>query len=347
MKKLSPLSSKFFPQLLLGATIASGAGMAAFFNPNLPFESYQSMRHEGVSSFFRAFHQVGATFLFLIAYYHMGKGLLSCSYRGCGKGRWLFGLGLFWILMGLGFTGFVLPSGQMSFWSANVILNLLAVLPLGEATASFLRDAEDNPHILRLFVLHGLLALLFAGLFFFYRKNRTPQDEAPRKRLWVLAVFLFAVFAATLWPDLLGDPENNLPADPFQTPEHLKPEWFFLPFYGILRSVTGGIAFGDHILLSASSAGALLMFGAAVMPVTPLWLESAKLRTPKWGAILLILDWLALAALGALPPDYFPEGLGQAATSYYYFYFLVFVPLSSRLDLKRWRRKAVQSSAGK
>jgi ubiquinol-cytochrome c reductase cytochrome b subunit len=253
-------------------------------------------------------------------------------------------------MMATAFMGYVLPWGQMSFWGATVITNLFSAIPwVGDHIVTWLWGgfAVDNPTLNRFFSLHYLLPFVIVGVVGLHvvalhvhgSNNPTgidpkgPQDTLPfhpyytMKDGFGLTVFLtiFALFVFFA-PNFFGESVNYVVANPLSTPEHIVPEWYFLPFYAILRSVPNKLI------------GVLAMFAAiGVLFLLP-WLDRAKVRSGTFRPIFkvtfwfLIVDVLVLGYVGANPPEGFLLWLGPIATLYYFFHFVILLPLLSKIE---------------
>jgi ubiquinol-cytochrome c reductase cytochrome b subunit len=244
----------------------------------------------------------------------------------------------------------------MSFWGATVITNLFSAIPVvGNAIVTWLWGgfSVDNPTLNRFFSLHYLLPFVIVGVVMLHLialhqhgsnnplgiDRKGPQDSIPFhpyytvKDMFGLAVFLiiFAVFVFYL-PNALGDPLNYLPANPLQKPSEIVPEWYFLPFYAILRSVP------NILFIPAKLAGVLCMFGSIFVLFVLPWLDTSRVRSArfrpvyKWVFWLLVIDVLALGYVGAHRPEGFYLILGRIATLYYFFHFIVLFPVIGWLE---------------
>ncbi len=260
-------------------------------------------------------------------------------------------------MMATALWGYVLPWGQMSFWAATVITNFFSAIPLvGEGLMVFLRGAfaVDNATLNRFFSLHYLLPFMIAGVVGLHiwalhvpgNNNptgvevKTKSDTVPfhpyltMKDLFAIVVFMipfawFVFFA----PDILGHPDNYIPADPQVTPAHIVPEWYFLPFYAILRAVDFNIGPIDSKL-----GGVIAMFGSiAIWFVVP-WLDRSKVRSGafrpmfKWFYWIWVVNFIGLTYLGAQPAEGVYVILSKTATFYYFAYFLIILPFLPRIE---------------
>jgi quinol-cytochrome oxidoreductase complex cytochrome b subunit len=229
----------------------------------LAFDSVEHiMRNVNYGWLMRYMHAVGASMFFMVTYVHIFRGLYFGSYKRPRELLWFIGIIILVIMMATAFIGYVLPWGQMSFWGATVITNLFSAFPLvGEAIVTWLWGgfSVDNPTLNRFFALHFLLPFVLVGVVMLHlmalhqhgSNNPTgidvkgPQDQIPfhpyytSKDFFGFGVF-FLVFAAFVFfaPNYLGHADNYIQADPLVTPAHIVPEWYFLPFYAILRAIT-------------------------------------------------------------------------------------------------------------
>ena len=261
---------------------------------------------------------------FIVVYIHMFRGLYYGSYKAPRELLWMLGVVILLLMMATAFMGYVLPWGQMSFWGATVITNLFSAIPfVGNAIVTWLWGgfSVDNPTLNRFFSLHYLLPfVIFAVVFLhilalhqFGSNNPvgidlTKKDKIPFhpyytiKDLFGLSIFLiifgFFVFYA---PNFLGHPDNYIPANPLSTPAHIVPEWYFLPYYAILRSTVyeqlfAPLAFLAWFGISAKLAGVLAMFGSIFVLFFLPWLDTSKVRSAafrpiyKWFLALLVVD---------------------------------------------------------
>jgi quinol-cytochrome oxidoreductase complex cytochrome b subunit len=351
--------------MCLGIQIATGVVLAMHYVPNgtMAFNSVEHiMRDVNHGWMIRDIHANGASMFFLAVYIHMLRGVYYGSYKAPREILWLLGCVIYLLMMATGFMGYVLPWGQMSYYGAVVITNLVGALPIvGKAITTWLWGgfAVDSPTLNRFFSLHYLLPFMIAGVVVLHiwalhvPGNGNPtgvnvkskQDTVPFHPYYtvkdgfamVVFLILFATFVFFM-PDALGHPDNFVPANPLQTPAHIVPEWYFLPFYAILRAVPDKLT------------GVLMMFGAiAVMFVLP-WLDTSKVRSMRYRPtarlyfLIFIVVALGLGFCGANPPDQrvIPADIGfnlgdanlnsfvwlsRFLTAYYFIYFLVITPL--------------------
>jgi quinol-cytochrome oxidoreductase complex cytochrome b subunit len=351
---------------MLVVMIATGIFLAMQYTPHVDFafDSVERiMRDVNWGWLMRYIHMNGASFFFIVTYIHIFRGLYYGSYKYPRELLWMLGVVILLLMMATAFMGYVLPWGQMSFWGATVITNLFSAIPIvGNDIVTWLWGgfAVGNPTLNRFYSLHYLLPFLIVGVVVLHLAalhqhgsnnplgidRKGPQDSIPFhpyytiKDMFGMGVFLI-VYAAFIFfmPNALGDPANYIPANPLQTPPEIVPEWYFLPFYAILRSVP------DIWLLvltvPAKLAGVLCMFGSiGVLFVLP-WLDTSPVRSSrfrpiyKWLFWLLVIDAFVLGYVGAHRPEGFYVLLGRAGTLYYFFHFLILLPVLGKLERPR------------
>jgi quinol-cytochrome oxidoreductase complex cytochrome b subunit len=340
--------------------IVTGIVLAMHYTPHVDyaFASVEHiMRDVNFGWLLRYAHANGASMFFIVVYIHIFRGLYYGSYKTPRELLWMLGVVILLLMMATAFMGYVLPWGQMSFWGATVITNLFSAIPVvGEGIVTWLWGgfAVDNPTLNRFYSLHYLLPFVIVGVIILHVlalhqfgsnnplgiDRKSPKDSIPFhpyytiKDLFGLGMFLivFAVFVF-YYPNVLGHPDNYIEANPLSTPAHIVPEWYFLPFYAILRAITFDILF-----IPAKLGGVILMFGSiAVLFVLP-WLDSSPVRSArfrplyKWFFWVLLADCFLLGYLGSQPPEGVFVILAQLGTLYYFFHFLVLLPLLGKLE---------------
>jgi ubiquinol-cytochrome c reductase cytochrome b subunit len=289
------------------------------------------MRDVNYGWLIRYIHMNGSSFFFIVVYIHIFRGLYYGSYKSPREILWILGVAILLCMMAAAFMGYVLPWGQLSFWAAKVITNVFSVIPwVGESIVIWLWGGftVDNPTLNRFFSLHYLLpfvivALVVLHLWALHRFGsnnplgidaKGPQDKIP---------FCAAVFFA---PNLLGETVNYVEANPLSTPEHIIPEWYFLPYYAILRSIP------DKLL------GVIAMFASILVLFILPWLDRSPVKSAKFRPLykqffwVLVIDCLVLGWVGANPPEGLALILGRVGTAYYFFHFLILIPLLGTIE---------------
>ena len=295
----------------------------------------------------RAVHANGASFFFICIYFHIGRGMYYGSFHYFET--WMTGIALLFLVMAAAFLGYVLPWGQMSFWGATVITNLVSAVPyIGNDVVQWLWGgfAVDNPTLTRFFTFHFLIPFLVAGLtiihllFLHQRGSNNPLginanlDKLPfhpyftiKDTVGFIVLIFFLVTLSLTRPYLLGDPDNFIPANPLVTPAHIQPEWYFLFAYAILRSIPNKL--GGVVALVSS----ILILVSLPFTFKPKFrgLEFYSVAQPlfwSWVSVFLLLTWI-----GARPVEDPYIFLGQILTCAYFSYF-VFTPIVINLNDK-------------
>ncbi|QQP90470.1 cytochrome b N-terminal domain-containing protein [Skermanella sp. TT6] len=336
--------------------IVSGITLAMSYTPHTAY-AFQSveriMRDVNSGWLIRYIHMNGASMFFIAVFIHIFRGLYFGSYKAPREILWMLGVVILLLMMATAFMGYVLPWGQMSFWGATVITNLFSAFPIiGDHIVTWLWGgfSVDNPTLNRFFALHYLLPFVLLGVVFLHvaavhvhgSNNpvgidiKGPQDSLPFhpyftiKDTFGLSIFLL-VFAGFVFfaPNFMGHPDNYIPANPLVTPAHIVPEWYFLPFYAILRAVPDKLG------------GVLAMFGAiAVLFFLP-WLDTSKVRSSNYRPIyrqffwVLVVACLVLGYAGAMPAEGIWLTLARVASIYYFAHFLIILPLLGKLERPR------------
>jgi quinol-cytochrome oxidoreductase complex cytochrome b subunit len=355
--------------IVLMLQIVTGIVLVMQYTPAtvMAFDSVERiMRDVNYGWLLRYAHANGASMFFVILYIHMLKALYYGSYKMPRELLWMLGVVILLLSMATAFMGYVLPWGQMSFWGAQVITSLFGALPLvGDPIVTWLWGgfAVDNPTLNRFFSLHYLLPFVMVGVVFLHlialhvNGSNNPvgidlsaKDKIPFhpyytvKDIFGLAVFML-VFSYFVFfnPNVLGHPDNYIPANPLITPAHIVPEWYFLPFYAILRSTVYDSLFIvlyplSYIGITEKLMGVIAMFGSiAVLFVVP-WLDPSRVRSAsfrpiyRWVFWLLVIDGIILGWVGGQPVTPTVVLIGQLATLYYFAHFLVILPLLGRFE---------------
>ena len=318
---------------------------------SLAFDSVERiMRDVNYGWLIRYLHMNGASMFFILVYVHIFRNMYYGSYKAPREVLWWVGILIFLAMMATAFMGYVLPWGQMSFWGATVITNLFSAFPVvGQHIVTLLWGgfAVDNPTLNRFFSLHYLLPFVIVGLVVVHVwalhtvKSNNPlgvemkgeADSIPFhpyytiKDLFGIGLFLMFFLGFVFWaPNFFGEPDNYIPANPMVTPPHIVPEWYFLPFYAILRAVP------DKLL------GVLAMFAAIIVLFFLPWLDSSKVRSAKFRPIYRQFFWLFFANciflgyLGGKPAEGWYVPASQIATVYYFAHFLILLPLLGKVE---------------
>tara|TARA_R110002124_G_scaffold114535_46_gene269670 strand:+ start:5842 stop:7092 length:1251 start_codon:yes stop_codon:yes gene_type:complete len=349
--------------MCLGIQIVTGVILAMHYTPNiaLAFDSVEHIRRDvNGGRMIQAFHAVGASMFFAAVYIHIFRGMYFGSYKAPREILWILGVLIFVLMMATAFMGYVLPWGQMSGWAATVITNIFAAIPVvGTPILELLRGgfSVGNPTLNRFFSLHYLLPFVIAAVVALHiwalhvPGNNNPvgvdvkdsRDTLPfhpyytMKDAFGMVLFLipfawFAFFA----PDILGHPDNYIQFNSQVTPAHIVPEWYFLPFYAILRAIDFNLLFIDSKLLG------VIFFGGSIVILFLLpWLDTAKVRSGnfrpmfKWFYWLFVINFIGLTYLGAQPAEGIYVLLSKICTAYYFIHFIVILPVLSRIEKPR------------
>ncbi len=339
--------------VMLVLMIVTGIVLATNYTPHvtMAFDSVERIMRDVPSGWLmRYMHMTGASFFFAAVYVHIFRGLYYGSYKAPRELLWILGVVILLLMMATGFMGYVLPWGQMSFWGATVITNLFSAIPVvGDSIVTWLWGgfAVDNPTLNRFFALHYLLpfiivavvALHVVALHVHGSNNplgidpKGPQDTVPFHPYYTMKdgfgvicfLIVYAIFVF-FYPNALGEAVNYVPANPLVTPNEIVPEWYLLPFYAILRAVPDKLG------------GVLCMFGAiAVLFVVP-WLDTSRVRSCafrpiyKWFVFVLLIDVIVLGICGAHPPEGWYVPASRVGTIYYFFHFLVLLPVLGKIE---------------
>ncbi|MEJ6393452.1 cytochrome b N-terminal domain-containing protein [Gymnodinialimonas sp. 2305UL16-5] len=352
--------------------IITGVLLVMHYTPHvdLAFASVEHiMRNVNGGWAIRYIHQNGASLFFIAVYLHIFRGLYYGSYKAPREVTWIIGMLIYVLMMGTAFMGYVLPWGQMSFWGATVITGLFGAIPfIGDGIQTWLLGgpAVDNATLNRFLSLHYLLPFIILGLVIVHvwafhttgnnnptgvEVRRTSKKEAEAdtlpfwpyfviKDLFALAVILVIFFAIVgFMPNYLGHPDNYIEANPLATPAHIVPEWYFLPFYAILRAfdtevwlviavdfLTGGI-------VDAKFFGVIAMFGAILVMALAPWLDTSSVRSGRYRPMfkmwfwVFVVNFVVLTWVGARPAEGIYPYIALLGSTYWFAYFLVILPL--------------------
>ena len=353
--------------VLLVILMASGIFLAMEYNPDSTkaFDSVERiMRDVNYGWLIRSIHVNGGSIFFLVVYIHLFRGMYYGSYKSPRELLWWLGVIILVLMMATAFMGYLLPWGQMSFWAATVITKLFEAIPwFGESIMQWLRGgyAVDNATLTRFFSLHFLLPFVIVAVVMLHlvalhttKSNnpigidpKGPQDTIPFHPYYTvkdyygmgIMLIVFAVFVFFA-PHFFAVTANFEPANPMMTPLEVVPEWYFLPFYTILRAVPDNFI-GDWIgfvLIDAKRAG-VIAFAASIMIFFALpFLDTSPVRSSrfrpiyKWFFWIFVLNCVVLTWLGAKPPEGNYKVIGQITTAWYFIHFLVILPVLGKLE---------------
>jgi ubiquinol-cytochrome c reductase cytochrome b subunit len=357
--------------LALVLQIVTGVILAMHYRPEetVAFQSVEHiMRNVNHGWFLRYAHANGASFFFIAIYIHMGRNLYYGSYKAPREMVFLLGLVIFLLAMATAFMGYVLPWGQMSFWGAQVITGLLGAIPfVGESIQTWLLGgyAPGGPTLNRFLSLHYLLPFVIMGVVILHIwalhipgsgnptgvDVKSPQDTVPfhpyytAKDGFGVGIY-FILFSIMLFflPNYLGHPDNYIPANPLSTPAHITPEWYFWPFYAILR------AFTVDFILEAKLWGVIAMFAAILVLFLLPWLDTSPVRSANYRPMYRMFFYIWLGAVfvlgwcgGAVAEEPYLM-ISQIATAYYFAFFLIIVPVLSKIEKTRPLPNSISSA---
>lgn len=331
----------------------SGIFLAMHYTPHidLAFSSVEHiMRDVNYGWLIRYIHANGASMFFIVVYCHIFRGLYYGSYMQPRQFLWCSGVLILILMMATAFMGYVLPWGQMSFWGATVITSLVTAVPVvGQTIVEWLwgNFTVNNATLNRFFSLHFFLPFIIAGVTIIHlallhkdgSNNPLGVDSGVDKisfypyffvkDLYAFFVFIFVfAFFVYFYPNAMGHPDNYIPADPMQTPSHIVPEWYFPPFYAILRSIPNKIG------------GVVAMGGALIILFAIPFTNTSLVRSTTYRPIfkicywLFITDFIILTWVGQKPVRDVYVLLGQIATFYYFFFFIVLIPVVGLVETK-------------
>ena len=339
--------------VMLMAQLATGIVLAMHYTPHVDF-AFASVEHimrdVNYGWLLRYMHSNGASMFFVAVYVHIFRGMYYGSYKAPREVLWMIGVLIYLVMMATAFMGYVLPWGQMSFWGAKVITNLFSAIPFfGKAITTWLWGgfAVDNPTLNRFYSLHYLLPFVLAALVALHiwalhvPGNNNPtgvsvkgsQDTLPfhpyytMKDAFAVVVFLIAYMAfVSFAPNYMGHAINYAEANPLQTPPHIVPEWYYLPFYAILRAIPDKLG------------GVTAMFGSILILFVLPWLDTSRVRSGTYRPIFKQFFWvfvivcIGLGYLGSKPPEGAYVIWSRILTASYFAHFLVILPLIGLLE---------------
>jgi len=351
--------------VMLGVQIVTGIVLAMHYTPHvdMAFTSVEHiMRDVNYGWLLRYLHSNGASMFFVAVYIHMFRGLYYGSYKEPREVLWILGVIIYLLMMATGFLGYTLPWGQMSFWGATVITNFFSAIPIvGETVVTWLWGgyAVGNPTLQRFFSLHYLLPFVIVGVVVLHVwalhvvgqgnpagvEPKSGQDTvaftpyATLKDGFMVAVFcLFFAWFVFYIPNYLGHADNYIPANPGVTPTHIVPEWYYLPFYAILRAIPNKLA------------GVVAMFSSILVLAFLPWLDTSKVRSANYRPLYRIFFWLFVAVciglgwLGAKPAEGGYVTAARFLTAYYFIHFLIILPLLGLIETPRPLPQSISAS---
>ncbi|MDX2309222.1 MAG: cytochrome b/b6 [Hyphomicrobium sp.] len=353
----------------LVAQIVTGVVLAMHYLPSADhaFDSIEHIRRDvNYGWMIRSMHAVGASMFFLAVYIHIFRGLYYGSYKEPREVLWILGVFIFLAMMATAFLGYSLPWGQMSFWGVTVITNLFSALDgvvpgLGTAITQWLWGGYSVTGVTlnRFFSLHYLLPFVIFGLVILHiwalhvagQNNpdgiaiKSPSDSVPMYPYAVAkdAVGLFAFLILFAWfvfflPDYLGHADNYNPANPLVTPPHIVPEWYFLPFYAILRAIPSKLG------------GVIAMFAAVLILLFVPWLDWSRVKSAKYRPIFKMFFWffvftcVALGWLGSMPAEQPYVFWAQVFTFCYFAFFLLVLPIVGLIETPKPLPRSISES---
>jgi ubiquinol-cytochrome c reductase cytochrome b/c1 subunit len=333
---------------MLAAQIVTGIILVMHYTPHadLAFDSVEHiMRDVNYGWMLRYLHAIGASMFFIAVYIHMFRGLYYGSYKEPREVLWILGVIIYLLMMATGFLGYTLPWGQMSFWGATVITNFFSAIPIvGESIVTWLWGGYSvgNPTLQRFFSLHYLLPFVIAGVVVLHiwalhvvgQNNPTGVEPKTEKDtvaftpyatvkdgfMMVCFCIVFAWFVFYI-PNYLLAADNYIPANPAVTPQHIVPEWYYLPFYAILRAIPNKLL------------GVIALFGSiGILAFLP-WLDTSRVRSANYRPLYRQFFWIFVAVclglgwLGGKPPEGGYTIAARLLTLYYFGHFFIVLPL--------------------
>ena len=353
----TPINISFFwsfgslSGLTLVVQLVSGIFLAMHYTPHVQFAFFSVehiIRDVNGGWLVRYLHANGASFFFVVVFLHMFRGLYYGSYSHPREFLWCSGVAIFFLMIGTAFIGYVLPWGQISFWGATVITNLVSALPfIGQSIVEWVWGgfSVDSPTLNRFFSLHYILpfvivALVALHLVLLHEEGSNNPLGLPASQLsisfypyfYVKDLFAFSClvfglcFFVFFYPNALGHSDNYIIANPISTPAHIVPEWYFLPFYAILRSIPNKLG------------GVIAMAGAIVCLFFLPFLATCEIKTSRFRPLFkklywcFIVDCFVLGWVGQNVVEYPFVEIGQLCTLFYFFFLMLLIPVLGRLE---------------
>lgn len=341
----------FLSSVCLVIQIITGIFLAMHYTPHvdLAFTSLEHiMRNVNYGWLLRYIHANGASMFFIAVYIHIFRGLYFGSYTKPRHLVWIIGVIILLLMIITAFIGYVLPWGQMSLWGATVITNLVSAIPIiGDSLVKWLWGgfSVDNATLNRFFSFHYILPFIIAAASLIHLTTLHQNGSGNplgidsnvdkitmypyfiiKDFLGLIGFILFFTMFVYFYPNILGHPDNYIEANPMVTPAHIVPEWYFLPFYAILRSI-------PHKL-----GGVISMISAIIILALLPWIHSTEVRSSRFKPIYRFLYWtiisccLILGWIGGMPVEEPFIFIGQVASTYYFFYFLILLPFLGKIE---------------
>jgi ubiquinol-cytochrome c reductase cytochrome b subunit len=339
---------------MLVAQIVTGVVLAMHYTgeTTLAFDSVEKiMRDVNWGWALRYAHANGASMFFLAVYLHIFRGMYYGSYKEPREILWILGIVIFMVMMATGFLGYVLPWGQMSFWAATVITNLFSAIPVvGGPIREWLIGgySVDNPTLNRFFALHYLLPFIIVAVVALHvwalhvtgqnnptgvevkdiKKDTVPfTPYATMKDGYAIGAFLVLyAWMAFFVPNFLGHPDNYIEANPLVTPPHIVPEWYFLPFYAILRAIPNKLL------------GVIALFLSILIAAALPWLDTSKVKSGSYRPLFRKFYWVFVAVciglgyLGAMPAEGVYLWLARLFSFYYFLHYVIILPFLGKYE---------------
>lgn len=337
--------------VMLGVQILTGVFLAIHYTPHtdLAFTSVEHIiRDVNYGWLIRYFHFNGASFFFIVVYLHIFRGLYYGSYIHPREILWCSGVLIFLLIIATAFLGYVLPWGQISFWAATVITNLFSAIPVvGQPFVEWVWGgfSVDNPTLNRFFSLHYLLPFILAALagthlVLLHQDGSSNPLGVPSYKASIsfypyfyvkdlfgaIILFFFFSYFVFFFPNTIGHPDNYIAANPITTPAHIVPEWYFLPFYAILRSIPDKLG------------GVLAIGGAIVVLFFLPFINTSEIRSATFRPVFRFFFWLfvvncfLLGWIGQNVVAYPYIEIGQICTFFYFFFLLILIPVLGRIE---------------
>lgn len=341
----------FLASICLIVQIVTGIFLAMHYTPNidLAFSSVEHiMRNVNYGWLLRYLHANGASMFFIVVYIHIFRGLYFGSYVKPKQWVWVVGVILLLLMIITAFIGYVLPWGQMSLWGATVITNLVSAVPLvGNSIVTWLWGgfSVDNATLNRFFSLHYLLPFIIVAMSLVHLSvlhqdgsNNPLGIESTTDKIHMFPyfiikdffgltiLFIFLCVFLYFFPNILGHSDNYIEANPMVTPTHIVPEWYFLPFYAILRSI-------PHKL-----GGVIAMLFSILILIFLPWIHSTEIKSSRFRPLYKFFYWTLISCcfllgwIGGMPVEEPYVLIGQLLSIYYFFYFFFLIPFLGKIE---------------